>query len=141
MILRLRETQGKTDLERIRTSLEKVWPGWSCWVNRMPPLDTGESRWPGPGCGAMFLCQCSRPPETMGYAGALVLGSEGCRELISRLRLRDQRPTMPGPEPAVPDVLVPTPQTPCPACTFPPAPSPRQLITVRFKERRRSSVV
>lgn len=140
MILGLRETQGKTGSERIRTSLEKVWPGWSCWVNRVPPPDTGESRWPGPACGAMFLCQCSRPPETTGHARALVLGSEGCRELISRLRLPDQRATMSGPEPAVPGVLTPSADSLSPPAISLQLPLPRQLTAVRFKERKGSQL-
>lgn len=79
MILRLRETQGKTNLKRIQTSLEKVWlslpnsrdgwlvwPGWS-WAGVAAQagchlLSTDRragDQWPG--CVAQFLCWCIRP--------------------------------------------------------------------------------
>lgn len=144
MTLGLRETQGKTTLKRIQTSLEKVWLSppdgrefaglarlelvWSCWASSVPPSEyRQEGRWPGPGCGARCLCR-SAGFLPAGHAGTLVVGSEACRKVISRLRLRDQRATMFWARACSCFVLRQCPPgLPVPACSVPPAPPAESL--------------
>lgn len=153
MTLGLRETQGKTNLKRIQTSLEKAWLSpphsrefaglarlelvWSCWASSVPPSEyRQESRWPGPGCVAQCLCRCSRPPEPAGHAGTLVGRSEACRKVIFRLRLRDQRAIMFWARACSCFAKCP-PRLPVPACSVPPAPSTETAYhRALFKEKK-----
>lgn len=80
----------------------------------------------------------SRPPEPAGHAGALAVGSEACRKVISRLRLRDQRAAMFWARACSCFTLRQCPPgLPVPACSAPPAPSAETAYHhALFKEKK-----